>query len=162
MFFGRRSVGREPEPGSARCAKAAVSARVGARALGPRGCFGLVAGPVLAGGGAARATSPSTAKMKSGKSTAPSLSRPRTAVRAASAMCSAPSLLLGMYLALREARTNPGLALCALPLLNMMIVAAIWFGEVRLRTPYDPLALLLAAVAYAHLVSRIRRRQPAP
>lgn len=66
--------------------------------------------------------------------------------------------LLGIYWALRGARANPGLALCALPLVGIMIVAAIWFGEIRIRTPYDPLALLLAAEAYARLGSLARRR----
>lgn len=64
-----------------------------------------------------------------------------------------PSLLGGLW-ALKGARRNPGLALCALPLAAMMLVAAIWFGAVRLRTPYDPLALLLAAEAYARVFTR--------
>ena len=64
-----------------------------------------------------------------------------------------PSLLGGLW-ALKGARRNPGLALCALPLAAMMLVAAIWFGVVRLRTPYDPLALLLAAEAYARVFTR--------
>lgn len=61
--------------------------------------------------------------------------------------------LLGVAWSLRHARQRPGLAVCALPLVGLLIVAAIWFGEIRLRTPYDPLALLLAAEAYA-LVAR--------
>lgn len=65
----------------------------------------------------------------------------------------APSLL-GVGLALRRARADPGLAVCALAIVAMMIVAAVWFGAIRLRTPYDPLALLLAAEAYAWLVVR--------
>lgn len=63
---------------------------------------------------------------------------------------------VGTALALRGARTNPGLALCAAPLVAMMITAAVWFGEIRLRTPHDPLALLLAAAAYARLAGRLR------
>lgn len=57
--------------------------------------------------------------------------------------------MIGVGVALRGARRKLGLALCALPLVGLMIVAAVWFGEVRLRTPYDPLALLLAAEVYA-------------
>lgn len=68
--------------------------------------------------------------------------------------------LIGTAVALRGARYNPGLALCALPLVAMMITAAIWFGEIRLRTPYDPLALLLAAVAYARIFSLLRGSRP--
>lgn len=52
--------------------------------------------------------------------------------------------LIGAGWALGTARRRPELALCAVPLVGLMIVAAVWFGEVRLRTPYDPLALLLA------------------
>lgn len=70
--------------------------------------------------------------------------------------------LLGIYWALRGARTNPGLALCALPVVGIMIVAAIWFGEIRFRTPYDPLALLLAADAYGRLGSLVWRRSSSP
>jgi len=69
--------------------------------------------------------------------------------------------LLGIWLALAGARRNPGLAVCALPLIGLMIVAAVWFGEVRLRSPYDPLALLLAAEAYATIVRALRRRSAA-
>jgi hypothetical protein len=64
--------------------------------------------------------------------------------------------LIGVRLALRDARTNPGLAVCALPLIGMMIVAAVWFGSIRLRTPYDPLALLLAAETWVRVVARMR------
>lgn len=68
--------------------------------------------------------------------------------------------LIGIGLALRGMRRNPGLALCSLPLVGLMIVASIWFGEVRLRTPYDPLALLLAGETYARVGSLVRRRSP--
>lgn len=67
--------------------------------------------------------------------------------------------LLGIWLALRDARTNPGLALCTLPLLSSMLTAAIWFGEIRTRTPYDPLALLLAAEAYSRTIAWLRSRR---
>lgn len=71
--------------------------------------------------------------------------------------------LLGIWLALRDARHNPGLALCALPLLSSMLTAMIWFGEIRTRTPYDPLALLLAAEAYTRTFARLRTwRRPGP
>lgn len=66
--------------------------------------------------------------------------------------------LLGIFLALRGARRNPGLALCALPLLSSMLTAMIWFGEIRTRTPYDPLALLLAAEACARAGAALREQ----
>jgi len=64
--------------------------------------------------------------------------------------------LIGMRLGLRDARSNPGLAVCAIPLIAMMIVSAVWFGSIRLRTPYDPLALILAAATWAQVAARIR------
>jgi hypothetical protein len=39
--------------------------------------------------------------------------------------------------------------LVALHLVALVIVAAMIFGDTRLRTPYDPLILLLAFEAYA-------------
>jgi len=65
---------------------------------------------------------------------------------------------IGALWALRNARRRPGLAMCALPLVTLVLVAAVWFGEVRLRTPYDPLALLLAVEAYSRLSGVFRRR----
>jgi len=59
---------------------------------------------------------------------------------------------IGVLWALRNTRRRPGLAMCALPLLAIMVVAGVWFGEIRLRTPYDPLALLLAAEVYRRLI----------
>jgi len=64
--------------------------------------------------------------------------------------------LLGIAVALRTTRRNPGLALCTLPLLSSMLTASIWFGDIRLRTPYDPLALLLAAETYARAATALR------
>lgn len=64
--------------------------------------------------------------------------------------------LAGVALALRGWRRAPALALCALPLLSIMLVASIWFGEIRLRTPYDPFALLLAVWVYSRLSAGLR------
>jgi hypothetical protein len=42
--------------------------------------------------------------------------------------------------------------------LGLVLVAAVFFGETRLRAPYDGILVTLAAAAYAGGVSRIRRR----
>jgi hypothetical protein len=46
-------------------------------------------------------------------------------------------------------RRATGMALVALHLVGLVIVAAMIFGDTRLRTPYDPFILLLAVEAYA-------------
>jgi len=63
-----------------------------------------------------------------------------------------------------DARTM-GLALIALHLVGLVIVAAMIFGDTRLRTPYDPFILLLGVEAYVvalgllwRFVLRVRRR----
>lgn len=43
----------------------------------------------------------------------------------------------------RAADLAAGLAVCAVQLASLLIVAAVFFGTPRLRTPYDPYALLL-------------------
>lgn len=72
----------------------------------------------------------------------------------------------GALWAVRNARQRPRLAVCALPLIAIVVVAAIWFGEIRLRTPYDPLALLLAGEVYGRLTalrrSSLRQRDRTP
>lgn len=55
----------------------------------------------------------------------------------------APSML-GMFAALWWLRRRPALALVAWQIVNSIVVAAIFFGTIRLRTPYDPYALVLA------------------
>ena len=42
-----------------------------------------------------------------------------------------------------------GLSFVALHLVGLVVVAAMIFGDTRLRTPYDPFILLLAVEAYA-------------
>ena len=68
--------------------------------------------------------------------------------------------------ALRRIRRDTGLAFCAWQLVTSMIVAAIFFGTIRLRTPYDPYAIVLALEAWAVLVPwtlvRIRRARAIP
>ena len=52
--------------------------------------------------------------------------------------------VFGLGLAWRGRHDAPERWLIALPLITIAAVAAIWFGSVRLRTPYDGFALLLA------------------
>ena len=90
----------------------------------------------------------------------------------------APLSLLGMFLVLvgwargspGPARGSPGPArgrsrdqlgggaVCALQFLSLLIVTAVFFGDPRLRVPYDPYALILALVPVSLLVSRLRAR----
>ncbi len=79
----------------------------------------------------------------------------------------APLSLLGMILALvrwaraaapnRESRLAGG-AVCALQLLSLLIVAGVFFGDPRLRVPYDPYALILAVLALGLVLKRFRAR----
>lgn len=59
-------------------------------------------------------------------------------------------------------RRHPKLAIVGLHLVAALITAAIYFGDVRLRTPYDPfiflLALEFAAMVGFAVATRIRRR----
>lgn len=69
--------------------------------------------------------------------------------------------LVGLGAALWWIRRRPGLTFCAWQLLTSMTVAAIFFGTIRLRTPYDPYAIVLALegwVLLAAVVARWRSR----
>lgn len=57
--------------------------------------------------------------------------------------------LVGLVLVLVRVRRRPGPALLALQLLTSMFIAATFFGTIRLRTPYDPYAILLAIEGWA-------------
>ena len=52
--------------------------------------------------------------------------------------------LVGVGLGLRRIRREPALAVLAMCLVGAMIIAAVFFGDPRLRTPYDPVAIILA------------------
>jgi len=67
--------------------------------------------------------------------------------------------LVGMGIGLASAGRRPAMALVALQLVTSIAVAAIFFGEIRLRTPYDPYSILLAAeiMATAWLFTRRER-----
>lgn len=73
--------------------------------------------------------------------------------------------LVGMFAALVWIRRRPGLSICAWQLVTSMVVASIFFGTIRLRTPYDPYAIILALEGTVLIVPwarelrrRIRRR----
>jgi hypothetical protein len=76
----------------------------------------------------------------------------------------APLGLLGMFLVLwtwararGESRDQvAGGAVCALQLASLLIVAAVFFGDPRLRVPYDPYALILAVALLDAIVARVR------
>lgn len=69
--------------------------------------------------------------------------------------------LVGLALALRRIRRDPALALVGMCLLGAMVIAAIFFGDPRLRTPYDPYAMILAVYAAGVAVAAWRRRRAA-
>jgi hypothetical protein len=70
--------------------------------------------------------------------------------------------VLAMFVVLRP-RRHPKLALVAVHMWAAFLVAAIYFGDVRLRTPYDPFIVLLAleacAMLSAFIVARVRRNR---
>jgi hypothetical protein len=73
--------------------------------------------------------------------------------------------LLGMIAAAWWVRRRPGLSFCTWQLVNSMVVAAIFFGDIRLRTPYDPYAIVLALEGWVLIMAVIarwrgRQRQP--
>jgi hypothetical protein len=69
--------------------------------------------------------------------------------------------LVGVGLGLARLRRAPATAVLALCLFNSMLLAAVFFGDVRLRTPYDPYAIILALLAVHWLWTR-RRAARAP
>ena len=70
--------------------------------------------------------------------------------------------LLGVGLGMARLRRDPAQALIALCLLTSMVLAAVFFGDVRLRSPYDPYAIILALLAVHWLTARWRARRAAP
>lgn len=74
--------------------------------------------------------------------------------------------LVGLFAGLAWIRRRPALTLCAWQLLTSMGIAAIFFGSIRLRTPYDPFAIILAFEGYVLAVpwlrARFRGRRGAP
>lgn len=65
--------------------------------------------------------------------------------------------LLGMALAIAWVRRAPTLALVGWQILGSIVIAGIFFGDIRLRTPYDPYAIILAVLAVAWVGERALR-----
>jgi hypothetical protein len=81
----------------------------------------------------------------------------------------APLSLLGMLVVLWNwARARPdarepldhvaGGAVCALQFASLLIVAAVFFGDPRLRVPYDPYCLILAVALLDAVLARVRKQ----
>jgi hypothetical protein len=72
--------------------------------------------------------------------------------------------MIGIVWAIRLIRRRPALTFMAWQLATSMTVAAVFFGTIRLRLPYDPYAIILAfevlaaAVALGWVRLRMRRR----
>ncbi|HET6582970.1 MAG TPA: hypothetical protein VFG69_05980, partial [Nannocystaceae bacterium] len=70
--------------------------------------------------------------------------------------------LVGVGYAIARLRRRPELALVAWQVVNYMVLAAIFFGTLRLRSPYDPYAIILAAEVWGMaLLWWLRRRASA-
>jgi hypothetical protein len=74
----------------------------------------------------------------------------------------APSLVgvgLGLGVGLRRAAPDPGPLLVALQPCVSIGMAAVFFGDIRLRLPYDPFSLILAVLALERGWAALRRRR---
>ena len=82
--------------------------------------------------------------------------------------------LIGMVWFMARMRTLPGMAIIASQIVCSIVIAAIFFGDIRLRTPYDIYAIILAieiyavvgavvgAVVWPLLRARVKARRAAP
>jgi hypothetical protein len=66
--------------------------------------------------------------------------------------------IIGIGIAIARIRSSPALSFCAWQLMTSMAIAAIFFGDIRLRTPYDPYAIILALETWAIVVPWLRAR----
>ena len=65
-----------------------------------------------------------------------------------------PGAVVGLFLAFK--RRHARWMLVALQMWSVVIVAALYFGDTRLRAPYDGFLLILAMMVYARLYRRFR------
>jgi hypothetical protein len=75
--------------------------------------------------------------------------------------------LVGMWIAIARIRQRPAFAIVAWQQVNYLFVAALFFGTIRLRTPYDPYSIILAAEAWGMLLGwwlarRVKKRAAGP
>ncbi len=66
--------------------------------------------------------------------------------------------LIGMFWALARIRRRPSLALVGFQTLTSTAIAGLFFGSIRLRTPYDPYAIILALEVWAVVYALVRSR----
>ena len=73
--------------------------------------------------------------------------------------------LIGIAWAIAWIRKRPGLTIIAWHLVSSMTVAAVFFGDIRLRLPYDPYAIILAWEVWMVVIlfawGRLRKRRAA-
>lgn len=69
-----------------------------------------------------------------------------------------PGLVLAMVLAFRRERARDQVLFALL--LGLFATAALFFGEARMRAPYDGIVTTLAFTAYARAVAWLRERRP--
>jgi hypothetical protein len=73
--------------------------------------------------------------------------------------------LIGLAWAIAWIRKRPALTIMAWHLVSSMTVAAVFFGDIRLRLPYDPYAIILAWEVWAVVIlfawGRLRKRRVA-
>jgi hypothetical protein len=70
-----------------------------------------------------------------------------------------PAALWAMARALRRRRARA--LLLSLHVLSLVAVAVVYFGDTRLRAPYDGILITLAAISYAGMIGAVRRRRAA-
>jgi hypothetical protein len=74
--------------------------------------------------------------------------------------------MIGIVLAVAWIRRRPALTIIAWQLVTMIVIASIFFGAIRLRTPYDPYAFILAVEIWSAVLMwtwmRVKSRLPAP
>jgi hypothetical protein len=68
-----------------------------------------------------------------------------------------PAAIVAIALAFR--RRNARALLLSLHVLGLMVVAALYFGDTRLRVPYDGILITLAASAYACGIAELKKRR---
>ena len=69
-----------------------------------------------------------------------------------------PSTVAALRALGRRGGTEPGAKLCALQLVTIWVLAAVFFGSLRLRMPYDPYAWILAFPLLDAGIQRLRAR----
>lgn len=69
--------------------------------------------------------------------------------------------LVGMVWWMFAIRRRPSMSVIALQIFTSTAIAGLFFGSIRLRTPYDIYAIILAAEVYAIIWAKVKARQEA-